>query len=59
MARRAVLLILVVFTLIVYLGTAFHPGLLDDADAGHAEVAREVLERNDWVTFYMNGIRFL
>jgi 4-amino-4-deoxy-L-arabinose transferase-like glycosyltransferase len=37
----------------------FAPPLLDDADSVHAEVAREMLLRNDWVTLYANGIRYL
>ncbi len=39
--------------------TLFHPALLDDADSVHAEVAREMLLRHDWVTLYANGIRYL
>ena len=35
------------------------PPLLDDADSVHAEVAREMLARHDWVTLYANGIRYL
>ena len=35
------------------------PPLLDDADSVHAEVAREMLLRHDWVTLYANGIRYL
>jgi 4-amino-4-deoxy-L-arabinose transferase-like glycosyltransferase len=35
------------------------PALLDDADSVHAEVAREMLLRHDWVTLYANGIRYL
>lgn len=37
----------------------FTPALLDDADSVHAEVAREMLLRHDWVTLYANGIRYL
>ena len=59
MSQSRALLILVFLTLAVYLGSAWSPALLDDADAGHAVVAREILERGDWVTFYMNGIRYL
>ncbi len=40
------------FTLLV-------PPLLDDADSVHAEVAREMLVRHDWITLYANGIRYL
>ena len=39
--------------------TLFTPELLDDADSVHAEVAREMLLRHDWVTLYANGIRYL
>jgi 4-amino-4-deoxy-L-arabinose transferase-like glycosyltransferase len=39
--------------------TLFHPPLLDDADSVHAEVAREMLVRHDWITLYANGIRYL
>ena len=39
--------------------TLMTPPLLDDADSVHAEVAREMITRNDWVTLYANGIRYL
>src|ERR1700722_6808321 len=39
--------------------TLLTPPLLDDADSVHAEVAREMLLRHDWVTLYANGIRYL
>ncbi|MEO6802432.1 MAG: phospholipid carrier-dependent glycosyltransferase, partial [Granulicella sp.] len=39
--------------------TLFVPPLLDDADSVHAEVAREMILRHDWVTLYANGIRYL
>ncbi len=39
--------------------TLFTPQLLDDADSVHAEVAREMLLRHDYVTLYANGIRYL
>jgi len=51
---------------IVVLWAAFYasfalvrPMLLDDADSVHAEVAREMLLRHDYVTLYANGIRYL
>src|SRR5215475_12016913 len=52
---------LVVFFLgaIIYLGNAGFPGLLDDADASHAMVSWEMLQRHDPVILYMNGIRYL
>lgn len=39
--------------------TLVTPPLLDDADSVHAEVAREMLLRHDWVTLYANGVRYL
>ncbi|MBI4470201.1 MAG: glycosyltransferase family 39 protein [Acidobacteria bacterium] len=45
---------------LVYFAAAASPvALLDDADSVHAEAAREILERSDWVTLYANGIRYL
>lgn len=53
-----VLLIVVVWAAI-YLPCLFQPALLDDADSVHAEAAREMLLRHDWVTLHINGIRYL
>src|ERR1700761_8711502 len=39
--------------------TLFRPPLLDDADSVHAEVAREMVARHDWITLHANGIRYL
>ena len=39
--------------------TLLTPPLLDDADSVHAEAAREILVRSDWVTLHANGIRYL
>ena len=36
----------------------FSPPLLDDADSVHAEAAREMLTRHDYVTLHANGIRY-
>lgn len=58
-ARRAAIIFLFCFSAALYLGTSFYPSLLDDADASHAIVAREMLTRGDYVTMYMNGIRYL
>ena len=43
----------------IYIPGLFTPALLDDADSVHAEAAREMLLRHDWVTLYANGIRYL
>src|SRR5690348_5817772 len=50
--------LLVIFVL-VYFGSLFSTPLLDDADATHAEAAREMLVRHDYVTLHVNGIRYL
>ncbi len=57
--RSFALSILIGLTLIVYLSACFGSGLLDDADSGHAEISKEILERDNWVTLHMNGVRFL
>src|SRR5579875_3050430 len=57
---RAVLAWIVVLWAIFYASFALvRPPLLDDADSVHAEVAREMLLRHDYVTLYANGIRYL
>src|SRR5882757_2472468 len=52
---------IIVFLLgtIVYVGNAGFPSLLDDADASHAMVSWEMLQRHNAVILYMNGIRYL
>ena len=50
--------ILVVAWLILQIGGLFTPGLLDDVDSIYIEIAREMLRRHDFVTPYINGIRF-
>jgi 4-amino-4-deoxy-L-arabinose transferase-like glycosyltransferase len=43
-----------------YIGTASGPALLDDdVDAAHGVVAREMLERHDYVVLHLNGVRYL
>jgi 4-amino-4-deoxy-L-arabinose transferase-like glycosyltransferase len=59
LARSAAVLLLLALTAVIYLGNAASPPLLDDADASHALVAREMLERGDWAVLYMNGVRYL
>jgi len=44
---------------VIYFASMFTPALLDDVDTIHAEAAREMLVRHDWVTMYTNGIRYL
>src|SRR5258708_1666081 len=41
----------------IYFVSIFNPPLLDDVDTIHAEAAREMVQRHDWVTLYSDGIR--
>ncbi len=43
----------------VFFLSLFAPPLLDDADATHANAARSMAVSGDWVTLYVNGIRYL
>lgn len=51
--------ILIALWLAIYVASMFTPPLLDDVDTVHAEAAREMLLRHDWVTLYTNGFRYL
>ena len=45
---------------VFYIGAASGPALLDDdVDAAHAVVAREMLERHDYIVLHMDGVRYL
>ena len=56
--HRSIWIITLVWGMIYFAGM-FTPALLDDVDSVHAEAAREMLYRHDWVTLYTNGIRYL
>src|ERR1700728_361197 len=57
---RSTLLSILLLWLALYASfTLFTPQLLDAADSVHAEVAREMLLRHDYITLYANGIRYL
>ena len=58
-SRNREILLLVALGAAIYVGSAFAPALQDDADAAHAEAAKEMLQRNDWVTLHINGVRYL
>src|SRR5271169_252552 len=55
----ASILILIALWVAIYAAGMFTPPLLDDVDTIHAEAAREMLLRHDWVTLYTNGLRYL
>jgi len=56
---RISVLVLIALWAVIYMAGLSRPALLDDADTVHAEAAREMLLRHDWVTLYVNGIRYL
>jgi 4-amino-4-deoxy-L-arabinose transferase-like glycosyltransferase len=43
---------------VLQLGGLFTPGLLDDVDSVYLQIAREMLQRHDYVTPTIDGIRF-
>ena len=56
--RRTWTLLLLLF-LAVHFAALFSPSLLDDADATHANAAQHMARTGDWVTLYVNGVRYL
>ena len=56
--RVCVLMLMAIWS-VIYMSGLSQPALLDDADTVHAEAAREMLQRHDWVTLYVNGVRYL
>ena len=59
MSHRLPVILLLAFTAIIFISTSFQPSLLDDADSTHAEAAKEMIERRDYVTLHVNGVRYL
>ena len=56
--RISIALLVGLWAVIYMIGLSW-PALLDDVDTVHAEAAREMLQRHDWVTLYTNGFRYL
>ncbi len=56
---RICVLVLIGLWAVIYMVGLARPALLDDVDTVHAEAAKEMLQRHDWVTLYANGIRYL
>ena len=54
---RSIALIVLTWA-ILQLGGLFTPGLLDDVDSVYIQIAREMLQRHDFVTPTIDGIRF-
>src|SRR6476660_9350214 len=57
--RYASLGVIFLLWFVIYFAAIFTPPLLDDVDTIHAEAAREMVLRHDWVTLYTDGIRYL
>ncbi len=57
--RSLALALLAGLWMVVFFAALFAPPLLDDADATHANAARHMALSGDWVTLYVNGIRYL
>ena len=53
------LVILTLLWLAVFGPGLFSPPLQDDVDASHADAARDILVRHNWVTLHENNIRYL
>src|SRR5579864_9816878 len=57
---RWMLVCLFALSAALYVATAGTPALDDeDVDAAHAMVSQEMLQRNDFVVLYMDGLRYL
>jgi len=54
---RSICLIVIAW-LVLHIGSLFTPGLLDDVDSVYLEIAREMLQRHNFVTPFIDGIRF-
>ncbi len=58
--RKFFILAIVLVWAGIYISSIFQPALLDDADTVHAEAAKEMLTRHDWVTLHIDlGFRYL
>ena len=57
--RYSSIAMIVFLWIAIYFSSMFRPALLDDVDTIHAEAAREMVLRHDWVTLYTDGIRYL
>jgi 4-amino-4-deoxy-L-arabinose transferase-like glycosyltransferase len=56
--RLSSLALIVAAWAILQIGGLFSPGLLDDVDSVYIQISREMLQRHDFVTPTIDGIRF-
>lgn len=59
MRKHLPIILLLVSTTAIFIYISFQPAVLDNADAVHAQAAKEMVLRHDWVTMYVNGVRYL
>src|SRR6202045_5177072 len=57
--RMGSVLVILLLWAAIYAAAMFTPALLDDVDTVHAEAAREMVLRHDWVTLYTDSVRYL
>lgn len=53
------IILILLGTAIVYFLTFWGGFIADATDASHAIAAREIVQRNDWITLHINGVRYL
>ncbi len=56
--RVSSLVLIFIPWLVLQFGGLFSPGLLDDVDSVYIQIAREMLQRHDFVTPTIDGVRF-
>jgi 4-amino-4-deoxy-L-arabinose transferase-like glycosyltransferase len=56
--RTSSIALIVSFWAVLQIGGLFTPGLLDDVDSIYIQIAREMLQRHDFVTPTIDGVRF-
>jgi 4-amino-4-deoxy-L-arabinose transferase-like glycosyltransferase len=49
----------VLYWALIYIPGLASPPMMDDVDSEHAQIPVEMLQRHDYVTMYVNGVRYL
>ena len=57
--RNFHLLLLLIPVLVFFLGIISPPGLMDDVDAAHGQLARNMLDSGDWVIPHLDGVAYI
>jgi len=60
-AGRTLMFVLgiVLYWALIYIPGLASPPMMDDVDSEHAQIPAEMLQRHDYVTMYVNGVRYL